>query len=199
MKSFGTATANALLAIRERSRVTFIYRQEAGKTVKVALFYNRRFQRPSRNLLTWEGSYTAAFDPDYSIAVTVTEGAVVQKHWLHFDAKYRLEPAEVAQLLHDSSEDMMADGEAAIVIALRQGDPSFAPLALDEGLRRLPLGIQRAEVLFQAFLRGLAGVDGAAQASREDFPFRIILPHDAAPSAFCRSARRRPGRSSGCR
>jgi uncharacterized protein len=62
----------------KRSRVSFVYRQEAGKTVKVALFYNRRFQRPSRRLLSWEGSYTAAFDPDYSIAVTVTGGMAVQ-------------------------------------------------------------------------------------------------------------------------
>lgn len=95
----------------KRSRVTFMYRQEAAKTVKVALFYNRRFQRPSRNLLSWEGSYTAAFDPDYSIAITVTQGAAVQKHWLHFDAKYRLEPAEVVQILHDSGEDVMADAD----------------------------------------------------------------------------------------
>ena len=93
------------------SRVTFVYRQETVRTVEVALFYNRRFQRPSRNLLSWEGSYTAAFDPDYSISITVTEGAAGQKHWLHFDAKYRLEPAEVVQILHDSGEDVMADAD----------------------------------------------------------------------------------------
>jgi hypothetical protein len=95
----------------KRSRVMFVYRQETGKTVKVALFYNRRFQRPSRNLQSWEGSYTALFDPDYSIAVTVIEGAVVQKHWLHFDAKYRLEPAEVDQILHDSSREILGDAD----------------------------------------------------------------------------------------
>jgi uncharacterized protein len=39
----------------------------------------------------------------------VTAGAVVQKHWLHFDAKYRLEPAELAQVLHDSGDDFLAD------------------------------------------------------------------------------------------
>ena len=53
-----------------------MYRQEATKTVKAALFYNRRFRRPSRNILSWEGSYTAAFNPDYSIAITVTQGKV---------------------------------------------------------------------------------------------------------------------------
>jgi hypothetical protein len=95
----------------KRSRVMFVYRQDAGKTVKVALFYNRRFQRPSRKLLSWEGSYTAMFDPDYSIAVTVTDGAAVQKHWLHFDAKYRLEPADVIEILHESSAELLADGD----------------------------------------------------------------------------------------
>jgi predicted component of viral defense system (DUF524 family) len=95
----------------KRSRVTFAYRQEAAKTVKIALFYNRRFRRPSRKMLAWEGSYTAAFDPDFSLAITVTSGAVVQKHWLHFDAKYRLEPAEVAEILHVSGDEVMADAD----------------------------------------------------------------------------------------
>ena len=95
----------------KRSRVTFVYRQEAAQTVKIALFYNRRFRRPSRKLLAWEGRYTAAFDPDFSLAITVTAGAVVQKHWLHFDAKYRLEPAEVAVILHDSGDEVMADAD----------------------------------------------------------------------------------------
>jgi predicted component of viral defense system (DUF524 family) len=95
----------------KRSRVTFMYRHEAAKTVKVTLFYNRRFPRPRRSVSSWEGSYTALFDPDYSIAITVTQGATVQNHWLHFDAKYRLEPAEVAQILHDSDADVMADAD----------------------------------------------------------------------------------------
>jgi hypothetical protein len=95
----------------KRSRVMFVYRQEAGKIVKVALFYNRRFQRPSRKLLSWEGSYTSVFDPDYSIAITVTDGTAVQKHWLHFDAKYRLEPADLLEILHDTGVEALADAD----------------------------------------------------------------------------------------
>ena len=95
----------------KRSRVSFVYRQTTERTVKVALFYNRRFPRPRRNLASWEGSYTAMFDPDYSIAITVTAGTAVQKHWLHFDAKYRLEPAELVQVLHDTSTEVMADAD----------------------------------------------------------------------------------------
>jgi hypothetical protein len=51
------------------------------------------------------------FNPGYSFALTVTEGAAAQKHWLHFDAKYRLEPAEVVEILHGSSEEVMADAD----------------------------------------------------------------------------------------
>ena len=109
--SFTNEGLQVRLVKGKRIRVMFVYRQETGKTVKVALFYNRRFQRPSRNLLSWEGSYTALFDPDYSLAITVTEGVAVQKHWLHFDAKYRLEPAEVIQILHDSGEEVLADAD----------------------------------------------------------------------------------------
>jgi hypothetical protein len=45
-----------------------------------------------------EGSYTAFFDPDYSLLVTVMEGEQTRRHWLHFDAKYRLEVSEVVTL-----------------------------------------------------------------------------------------------------
>ncbi|MFL6305874.1 MAG: DUF2357 domain-containing protein [Candidatus Sulfotelmatobacter sp.] len=112
--SFLSFTADGLqvrLVKGKRSRVTFFYRQTATTTVKLALYYNRRFLRPARNLAAWEGSYTATFDPDYSVAIIVTNGAVTQKHWLHFDAKYRLEPVELSKILHDSSAELMADAD----------------------------------------------------------------------------------------
>ena len=109
--SFTNEGLQVRLAKGKRSRTTFLYRQDGEKTVKVTLFYNKRFRRPSRNLLSWEGSYTAAFDPDYSIAITVSQGTTLQKHWLHFDAKYRLEPAELDRILHDGGEAMSADGD----------------------------------------------------------------------------------------
>jgi hypothetical protein len=42
-------------------------------------------------------------------------------------------------------------GEAAVVIELGQGDPSFAPLTLDEGLGSFALRIERVKFLLQAF------------------------------------------------
>jgi uncharacterized protein len=46
--SFTQGGLEVRLVKGKRSRVTFMYRQEAAKAVKVALFSNRRFQRPSR-------------------------------------------------------------------------------------------------------------------------------------------------------
>ena len=95
-----------------RSRTTFVYREDAHNSVKVTLFYNRRFQRPSRNLLVvGRAAIPQLFDPDYSIVATVSRDGSVKKHWLHFDAKYRLESTELDQIFHDGSEEIVADAE----------------------------------------------------------------------------------------
>lgn len=100
----------------KRSRISFLYKKEGNKEIRVSLYYNRRFKRPNRPLSTWEGSYTASFDPDFSVIITVTEGRARQKHWLHFDAKYRLETKEVRDLFSrgsfpDLEEDEGDNGE----------------------------------------------------------------------------------------
>lgn len=85
------------------SECRFEYTTSKGLKVAVSLFYNRRFMRSRSPQTEWTGSYTASFDPDFSIQATkVTEGAAA--HWLHFDAKYRLERLQ-ADALFDSSED----------------------------------------------------------------------------------------------
>lgn len=62
-------------------------------------------------MVSSEGRYTSAFDPHYRLVVSVKGGETAQKHWLHFDAEYRLETAEVSKLLHDSREKMLADAD----------------------------------------------------------------------------------------
>ena len=59
-----------------------------------------------------------------------------------------------------------AAGEAAVVIALADGGPAFRLLAGDIGLAGLALGVEGVELHVEAFLGGLAGVDGAARALR---------------------------------
>ena len=57
-----------------------------------------------------------------------------------------------------------AAGEAAIVVGRPDQDPALMGLALDVGLGRLALGVERVEVLLQPVVGRDPGVDGAAQA-----------------------------------
>lgn len=82
-----------------RSRVSFVYRREAGRVLHVNLFYNRRFVQPRRERAGWYGSYTASFDPDYSLEARLEADDQVIRHWLHFDAKYRVSFEDLRQLL----------------------------------------------------------------------------------------------------
>jgi uncharacterized protein len=95
----------------KRSRVSFLYKTAGARRLQVCLFYNRRFKRPSRALTSWDGSYSAFFDPDYSILATVIEGDARRRHWLHFDAKYRLEVAEVETLFNAAEKTVAASDE----------------------------------------------------------------------------------------
>lgn len=102
--SFLTVSADGLriqLAKGRRSECRFEYVCSNGSRLAVSLFYNRRFLRPRAPRTDWDGSYTAAFDPDYSIVVGVPGGA---RHWLHFDAKYRLE-RQHADAMFESDAD----------------------------------------------------------------------------------------------
>lgn len=92
-----------------RSRLRFHYRSAGARRLDVSLFYNRRFRRPNRSMGGWDGSYSASFDPDYSIQLTVTEGGKKRRHWLHFDAKYRMETAD-AQALFAPADSLVLDG-----------------------------------------------------------------------------------------
>ena len=57
----------------------------------------------------------------------------------------------------------IATRPSTIVIVVRQARPALVTLTSDERLARLPLGLQRVELLLQALFRGFAGIDRAAQ------------------------------------
>jgi predicted component of viral defense system (DUF524 family) len=87
-----------------RSECRFNYTTVKGAAVRVSLFYNRRFMRSRFPLTQWGGSYTASFNPDFSIQATkVAESSVT--HWLHFDAKYRLERWQADGFFDSPEED----------------------------------------------------------------------------------------------
>jgi predicted component of viral defense system (DUF524 family) len=77
------------LAKGRRSECRFEFISPSGSRVLASLFYNQRFTRSKHPRSDWSGSYTASFDPDFSIVISPAARPSA-KHWLHFDAKYRL-------------------------------------------------------------------------------------------------------------
>ncbi|MBX4876966.1 DUF2357 domain-containing protein [Rhizobium bangladeshense] len=109
----------------KRSRVSYLYKRNDAHSLKLNLFYNRRFSRPTRELSTWHGSYTAQFDPDFSIEIIVERGGGIQRHWLHFDAKYRLDTVDFENIntLTDAGEEREpSDYEVELTRIHRQDD-----------------------------------------------------------------------------
>ncbi|NKD87774.1 DUF2357 domain-containing protein [Haematospirillum sp. 15-248] len=112
------------LAKGRRSECRFDFISGKGLPLTVSLFYNRRFLRPRAPCADWSGSYTAAFDPDYSIVVRTPAGAA---HWLHFDAKYRLERQQAEAMFESDDEngtavEGAADYETELVRVHKQDD-----------------------------------------------------------------------------
>ena len=94
-----------------RSECRFEFLAPNGAKVHVSLFFNRCFRRPKMPQSAWEGSYTAFFDPDFSVRLTkVVDGAA--SHWLHFDAKYRLE-RQVSETFFEEPPDSEQDAGSA--------------------------------------------------------------------------------------
>ena len=68
--------------------------------------------------------------------------------------------------------------ETSIIIVGLDELPAFVGLALDLGLCRLVLGIERVEVLVELVIGGLPGIDGATK----DLP--LVKRHGAPPASF---------------
>ena len=100
------------LAKGRRSECRFEFTAKSGVVIKASLFYNRRFRRPKTASGAWSGSYTASFDPDFSVHVKRADDSV-RSHWLHFDAKYRLERKELEDIFDGSAcdEEILEDAE----------------------------------------------------------------------------------------
>ena len=96
---------------------------------------------------------------------------------------------DVDQPLLDVGEQLLqpgplqrAAGEAAVVVGVADQRPALRALAGDVGLAGLALGLQRVELLVEALLGRLAGVDRAAElADRLAFG---TAAHAGAPLAF---------------
>jgi hypothetical protein len=94
------------------SRVSFVYRRDPLSPMGVSLFYNRTFRRNPEGKNFWEGSYSAAFHPDYSILIEVPLSTGMDvRHWLHFDAKYKLDLRKWRNEVSDTPVEVEAEVE----------------------------------------------------------------------------------------
>lgn len=93
----------------KRSRLGFIVRY-SNCDLMVNLFYNHHFRRPKKTLDAWLGSYTALFKPD--ISVEIFRKGSTRKHWLHFDAKYRIDFDPLEAAAENESEDNAEEEES---------------------------------------------------------------------------------------
>lgn len=103
---FITVAADGLrvqLAKGASSECRFEFTSPSGEAANVSLFYNRKFIRPKVPKVDWDGSYTSSFDPDFSIRITRVVAPV--SHWLHFDAKYRLQRQQTVELFAESDDE----------------------------------------------------------------------------------------------
>lgn len=82
------------LARGGKARTDFLF--DGGEnSLRVSLYYNRSFHRRESRRRVWTGSYSSTFRPDYSILVRYRKASLKGVlHWLHFDAKYRIDRLE---------------------------------------------------------------------------------------------------------
>jgi predicted component of viral defense system (DUF524 family) len=79
----------------KKSRVSYRCVRNEVHVADVDLFYNRTFRRRGNPYWYASGSYSAEFRPDYSILIRSTAAQRLNEgHWIHFDAKYRLDLAK---------------------------------------------------------------------------------------------------------
>ncbi len=142
------------LAKGSRSECRFEFVRPNVAKVRVSLFFNRRFRRPKTPQSAWEGSYTTFFDPDFSVRL-IKDAPDAASHWLHFDAKYRLEREVSENFFEEPPDDEYDAGVAdyeAEVARVHKLEDLFKMHTYRDGI----LGTRGAYVLFPG--DGVGGV-----------------------------------------
>ena len=116
---------------------------------------------------------------------------------VHHD-RIHLPRIHVGQQTLQSGALHVGAGESTVAVRVRQYPPALHALAFDVGLGRLPLSIQRIELLIEAFLVALAGINGTTDQLPPGGVARGDIRH-AGHLACPSSARRRACRSTACR
>ncbi|WJS05498.1 DUF2357 domain-containing protein [Roseibium aggregatum] len=87
------------LGSRKAKCIVFKYTR-SSKVAKISLFYNKEFQKLNEENSAWEDSYSGMLNPDISVSIECEE----IRHWIHFDAKYRLNMANVSKSNSDDPD-----------------------------------------------------------------------------------------------
>jgi predicted component of viral defense system (DUF524 family) len=77
---------------------TKVVMEQPEGLLEITLYYNKPFGKNSDSP-EWKDSYTARFTPDFSLVVSSKGSPSRVQHWLHFDAKYRLDFLHPSDLL----------------------------------------------------------------------------------------------------
>jgi predicted component of viral defense system (DUF524 family) len=178
--NFVTVNADGLrvqLKKGRRSECRFTFTSASGVCLDVSLFYNRRFLRPRVARPEWNGSYTAAFTPDYSVVIRGPGGST---HWLHFDAKYRLEHQHTDLMFScdDSEEDTINEGVTDYeneLTRVHKHDDLYKMHTYRDGI----LSTRGAYVLYPG-----DGLGGKVTGSRPNFFVRHPSAFGGSPSEF---------------
>lgn len=148
------------LAKGASSECRFEFTSPSSEVVNVSLFYNRRFTRSKAPKTDWDGSYTSSFDPDFSIRINRVVDPI--PHWLHFDAKYRLERQQTEALFTTSEkEDGPSPGDYYEELSrVYKKDDLFKMHTYRDGI----LGSRGAYILFPG-----DGAGGDSESSQPNF------------------------------
>jgi predicted component of viral defense system (DUF524 family) len=159
------------LSIKEGigSAVTFTFKNTDQKTVVIKLYCNRAFTR-TKLANAWAEVYSGYYHPDFSIEIIFDSHC----HWLHFDAKYKL---DVKQWEHELAPE---DAKAANGVSIKQEHPNLDKV---HSYRDAILGTRGSYILFPGHdLKRLIYVRHGDSVYRDNFPGPSIGAFPLRPS-----------------
>ena len=124
------------LSIKEgtNSAVTFTFKNADQKAVIIKLYCNRTFTR-TKLKNEWAEVYSGFYHPDFSIEIIFDNHC----HWLHFDAKYKL---DIKQWQHELATE---DTKTANGLSIKQDHPNLDKV---HSYRDAILGTRGSYILF---------------------------------------------------
>lgn len=117
-----------------KSAVTFAFKNISQEAVNIILYCNRTFTR-TKLVDEWSEVYSGFYHPDFSIEIVYNN----QSHWLHFDAKYKLNTKEWEHEL------ATADSSAINGLFVKQEHPNLDKV---HSYRDAILGTRGSYILF---------------------------------------------------